>query len=62
MPTYDFKCPKCQDELEVFFSKFYSGMNIICPKCDIDMQKLISKPAGIHFKGSGFYETDYKNK
>lgn len=33
-----------------------------CHKCNKPMRKLISAPAAIHFKGSGFYETDYKNK
>jgi predicted nucleic acid-binding Zn ribbon protein len=33
-----------------------------CPKCGGDVKKLISAGAGAIFKGSGFYQTDYKNK
>lgn len=60
MPTYEYKCPQCglvseiQCKLDENPSLYHCGYNY--------MIKQISKPAGIHFKGTGFYETDYKNK
>ena len=58
MPTFDFKCTKCDHTFEetiAFGSKKYPP----CPSCSAkQVQKLVSSPAGIVFKGSGFYHTD----
>ncbi len=60
MPTYDYKCPKCGVIREI---KASINENPSLLHCGYKlMEKKISKPSGIHFKGSGFYETDYKNK
>lgn len=61
MPTYDYKCPNCGIEAE-FSHGIDEPFYKICLMCMLRMEKQISKPSGIHFKGSGFYETDYKNK
>lgn len=59
MPTYDYKCPQCGVIREVPCklnenpSLYHCGYQ--------QMLKIVSKPS-VHFKGSGFYETDYKNK
>ena len=60
MPTYDYECRECGQTFESFH-----GMNetprIACKRCNsMDTFKKISGGAGIHFKGSGFYVTDYK--
>ncbi len=66
MPIYDYKCPNCGIEAE-FIHKIDQPFQRICGECMMQgknamMEKQISKPSGIHFKGNGFYETDYKNK
>ena len=60
MPTYEYDCPKCGK-----FEKFQTMTDRPirkCPKCRSKVQRLIGGGAGIIFKGSGFYETDYKKK
>lgn len=61
MPTYDYKCPKCHRTKELFH-KMNETYLVGCPKCNVCMLKRISAGIGLHFKGSGFYETDYKGK
>ena len=62
MPIYDYKCPKCNEitELSKRIEDCYTCPD--CLKCQQPMVMLVTKSSGIHFKGSGFYETDYKNK
>ena len=61
MPTYDYECQKCGDVFELFQSIKADPIKK-CPKCKGKVIRLIGKGAGIIFKGSGFYHTDYKNK
>jgi putative FmdB family regulatory protein len=62
MPHYDYHCDNCQHELELF-QKMTDPVETKCPKCGKDkLRRKISGGAGIIFKGSGFYATDYKNK
>lgn len=62
MPTYDYKCENCGNEIEVFQS-IKDAPITKCPKCGKDtLKKMISGGAGLIFKGSGFYLTDYKDK
>jgi len=61
MPTYDYECEKCKDKFEVFQSITAEPLGE-CPKCKGKVRRLIGSGAGIIFKGSGFYQTDYKNK
>ena len=62
MPTYDYRCEKCGHELAVFQSISADRIKE-CPKCGEDaLRRLIGAGAGIIFKGSGFYETDYKRQ
>ena len=58
MPTYGYKCPKCGHEYDVF-QKMSDTKRPKCPKCGSRGVRLISGGAGVVFKGSGFYETDY---
>ena len=59
MPTYDYKCKECENEFEKFQQMTDKPVKK-CPKCDGKVQRLIGTGAGVVFKGSGFYETDYK--
>ena len=56
MPTYEYRCKKCGEHLEVVQS-FSDAPLKVCPSCKGALQKVFS-PVGIVFKGSGFYKTD----
>ena len=58
MPIYGYKCKQCGHELEVLQSISDAPLKT-CPECMGPLQKQLY-PAGIIFKGSGFYSTDYK--
>ena len=61
MPTYDYRCEKCEYEFEKFQSITADSLRK-CPKCGKNsLKRLIGTGAGVIFKGPGFYETDYKN-
>ena len=58
MPTYEYRCPAGHD-----FEHFYRKMSdapavVLCPTCAKVAERRMSE-AGLHFKGSGFYITDY---
>ena len=60
MPTYEYACPKCGYEFEQFQSMNDKPLTK-CPKCGKPgVKRLIGGGAGLIFKGSGFYITDYK--
>ena len=59
MPTYEYKCRKCQHEFEEFQSILAEPVKV-CPSCNGQVERIISGGAGLIFKGSGFYITDYK--
>ena len=61
MPTYDYRCTKCGHAFEAF-QRMTEARLSRCPKCKGRVKRLIGKGAGIIFKGSGFYETDYRRK
>ena len=62
MPTYDYVCTKCGHELEIFQSMKDDPLKK-CPACKKQgLKRLLGSGAGLIFKGSGFYITDYKNK
>jgi len=61
MPTYDYRCPDCEHEQERFH-KINEKPHVKCNECGKRMKKLIGTGAGVIFKGSGFYETDYRKK
>lgn len=58
--TYDYECPNCGIFEEMFCS--YEDVTILCPNCQQPSKRLINNISGLEFKGSGFYETDYKKK
>jgi putative FmdB family regulatory protein len=60
MPTYEYRCKSCGHEFEEF-QTMSSDPLIMCPKCaKPTLKRLMSGGVGLIFKGSGFYETDYK--
>ena len=61
MPTYEYKCLKCKrhfDKLQSMNDKPLKS----CIYCKGKVERLIGGGAGLIFKGTGFYQTDYKNK
>ncbi len=60
MPTYDYKCLDCTHIFEEF-QKMSEEPLQNCPKCDGKLKRLIGAGVAPIFKGSGFYQTDYKN-
>src|SRR3954466_14678541 len=62
MPTYEYECPKCGYAFELVQSMRDEPIKK-CPKCKkLGVKRLIGGGAGLIFKGTGFYITDYKNK
>ena len=61
MPTYDYVCDACHHEFEEFQSITADPLRK-CPKCGKNkLRRLIGTGAAIMFKGSGFYQTDYRS-
>jgi putative FmdB family regulatory protein len=61
MPTYDYVCDACGHKFEQF--QYFSEAHLkTCPKCQTDhLRRLFGTGAAVLFKGSGFYETDYRS-
>lgn len=60
MPTYEYECDSCHYRFEKF-QMMTDKVLRKCPECGkLKLNRLIGSGAGIIFKGSGFYETDYK--
>ncbi len=62
MPTYDYECDACDYKFEL-----YQGINDAkkrkCPKCGkLKLRRLLGTGAAVVFKGSGFYQTDYRSE
>lgn len=61
MPTYDYQCQSC-DHLFELFQSINDPVKRKCPQCGkLKLQRLIGTGAAIMFKGSGFYQTDYRS-
>lgn len=62
MPTYDYVCDACEAEWEVFQSIKAKPIRK-CPECGkLKAKRQIGTGAGVIFKGSGFYQTDYRSE
>jgi len=62
MPTYEYLCTKCGHEMEAFQSMKDEPL-ARCPACKKSaLKRKVGGGAGLIFKGTGFYITDYKNK
>ena len=61
MPTYEYQCQNCEHQFEEFQSITAKPLKK-CPECKkMKLQRLIGGGAGLIFKGSGFYITDYRS-
>ena len=61
MPTYDYKCSNCNHTFE-YFQPMSAAPLTECPECKGNLKRIIGTGSGPIFKGSGFYQTDYKSK
>jgi len=59
MPTYEYQCKSCEHRFEVW-QKMTDDALTTCPECKGSIRRVLF-PAGIVFKGSGFYKTDHGN-
>lgn len=60
MPTYQYRCADCGNELEVV-QKFTDPSLTVCPTCEGNLRKVFNA-VGVVFKGSGFYATDNRSQ
>ena len=61
MPTYEYECRHCGHRFEAFQSMKDAPLTA-CERCGGEVRRLISGGAGLLFKGSGFYQTDYRSE
>ena len=61
MPTYEYECPTCRKTFDVFQSITAKPLRT-CPTCKGKVRRRIGTGAGILFKGTGFYQTDYRSE
>jgi putative FmdB family regulatory protein len=62
MPTYDYECDACGHEFELF-QGINDPVQRKCPKCGkLKLRRLFGTGAAVVFKGSGFYQTDYRSE
>ena len=59
MPTYEYKCKQCEHRFEVM-QRITEDALTECPECNGEIRRVLF-PAGVVFKGSGWYVTDYRN-
>ena len=62
MPNYDYRCEECEHIFEVF-QKMSDPKLEHCPQdcCEGKVKRLLGTGSGVIFKGSGFYQTDYRS-
>ena len=61
MPTYDYECDACDHKFELYQS-IMADPEKKCPKCKkMKLRRLIGTGAAVVFKGTGFYQTDYRS-
>lgn len=61
MPIYEYECEQCKERIEVL-QKLSDPPLETCSACGGKVRKMVSSPAGLVFKGSGWYVTDYAKK
>ncbi len=62
MPTYDYECQSCDAAFELF-QQITEEHQKVCPECGEErLRRLIGAGGAVIFKGSGFYQTDYRSK
>lgn len=61
MPIYEYECEQCKKRVELL-QRLSDPPLEICPSCGGKVHKMVSSPAGLVFKGTGWYVTDYAKK
>jgi putative FmdB family regulatory protein len=61
MPTYEYRCGTCTHQFEVF-ARMSDPDPEVCEACGEPTLEKVLFPVAVHYKGSGFYNTDYGNK
>ncbi|MGE0486736.1 MAG: FmdB family zinc ribbon protein [Gammaproteobacteria bacterium] len=61
MPIYEYECGECGHKLEVL-QRISDPLLTTCPSCSKEGLKKLVSAAGFQLKGTGWYETDFKNK
>lgn len=61
MPTYEYRCTKCGHEFDLF-QRMSDDPVADCPECGAPAERLISRGAGLLFKGEGFYITENRSE
>lgn len=62
MPTYEYKCSGCEKVVDIFQSITAKPIKK-CPECGkLKLKRMLGMGAGLIFKGSGFYQTDYRSE
>ncbi len=61
MPIYEYQCQACGEHLDKL-QKMSDAPLSTCPKCDEESLKRVISASGFRLKGTGWYETDFKNK
>lgn len=60
MPTYEYRCP--EGHIFEAFQKITDPPVALCPQCGSEAERQLSAGAGLVFRGSGFYITDYRSE
>ncbi|MDP6042689.1 MAG: zinc ribbon domain-containing protein [Candidatus Latescibacteria bacterium] len=61
MPTYEYQCQNCGHGFELF-QQMSAPVKKKCPQCEkLKLKRLVGSGSAVVFKGSGFYETDYRS-
>jgi putative FmdB family regulatory protein len=61
MPIYEYQCQRCSHKLEVM-QRISEAPLTTCPVCSEEALRKLISPVGFQLKGTGWYETDFKNK
>ena len=61
MPIYEYECEQCKERVELI-QRLSDPPLEVCSSCGGKVHKMVSSPAGLVFKGSGWYVTDYAKK
>ncbi len=61
MPIYEYQCQACGEQLDKL-QKMSDSPLTTCPKCEKETLKRVISSSGFRLKGTGWYETDFKNK
>ena len=61
MPIYEYQCDSCEHKLEII-QKISDEPMKFCPECGRETLRKLISPVSFRLKGTGWYETDFKNK